>query len=578
MKEKFLTKNTKISIQEEASPPGLRVAKKVHDEDGKINRKALTKFAAKLKDYYGDELKELDPIPKVTAKDEVGSDKVNVFDIEALGSGKMSALEYEAEGSEVEKKFKKRVDDLNDTSDYDKNFGTKDGFGETDEPDDTYEKLKKAAAEYNKFEDLYELPNPLRVTQAKTIQGESKNIKTKKMKRLNFKNKFNTEYEMLQLIPENYKVEGNVFLMTDGNQTYKVRWDKTLKEGTILNYRDNKMISENTNKMKKLYNYKYSDQNKKTNSYLTEAEIMRKMMDAVKGKTLINEQEEVEVDPFDDGVIQQKAADKAAADKAAAAKAAIPKPVTSNLEKTYKIGGQDIVFRYPQLSKDGGKTQEDRMDYPITIRGPKGYVLIDKKTHKVTKGDPKKSFYIQINSSPNGSMMTAYDDFIKYVSTTLPNLQYKPYTGNKSEASQGTIDRALTLLPQYYTTNKGQTKDFNITDDKRKDAEGQPYNWLVRVTYSDNVDGNGKLKKKIVNNIMWLDADKGDRYSAARPEGSYGNNYWFDGTALISGQNKNIALPGEIVTKLGEKIKDEIWKPERIHGSKVSQDPGPGVR
>jgi hypothetical protein len=362
-----------------------------------------------------------------------------------------------------------------------------------------------------------------------------------------------------------------------------VRWDETLKEGTVLNYRNNKMINENTDKMKKLYNYKYSDQNKKTNDYITESQVMRNMMNAIKGKTLINEQEEVEVDAFDDAVIQQKAdaksADaKAAADKAAAEKAAIPKPVTSYVEKTYKIGGQDIVFQYPQLSKDGGKTQQDIMNSPIIIKGPKGFLHVDKKTHKITKGDPKKSFYIQINSSPNGSMLTAYDDFIKYVNEKLPNMKYRQLWDDKINAGQGTIDKALTHLPQYYITKKNQTKDFNITDEQRKDAEGQPYNWLVRVTYADNVDGNGKLKKKIVSNIKWIDVASGKKGIAARPQGSYGNNFWFDGKALASGQNKNLLLPGDIVTKLGELIQDEIWKPERIYGSKVSQDPGPGVR
>jgi len=576
MKDKFLTKNTKITINE-VKPNGLKTTEKVYDEDGKINKKALNDFSKKMSDYYnfddGEEDALKDP-PKVGRDDELEG-----YEVEAKGAGKMSSYKYDDEDTEVYEKFVERIDDLNDTSEYDKLFGTTDGFGEG-KKDNVWDDVKKYSDKYKEYKydepDQYQLTPRVRVTKGVT---ESKVNKTNKMKRLNFKNEFKSDSDMVGLIPENYKKDGNTFLMTDGNKLYKVRWDNTLNEATILNFKDKSMIVENRNKMKKLYNYKYSDSMGKTNDYITEATAMRKMMDVVKGKTLLGEQD----DPFDDGVIQQKAdakaaADKASADKAAADKAAIPKPVTSNLEKTYKIGGQDIVFRYPQLSKDGGKTQEDRMDYPITIRGPKGYVLIDKKTHKVTKGDPKKSFYIQINSSPNGSMMTAYDDFIKYVSTTLPNLQYKPYTGNKSEASQGTIERALTLLPQYYTTNKGQTKDFNITDDKRKDAEGQPYNWLVRVTYSDNVDGNGKLKKKIVNNIMWLDADKGDRYSAARPEGSYGNNYWFDGKALISGQNKNIALPGEIVTKLGEKIKDEIWKPERIHGSKVSQDPGPGYR
>ena len=46
------------------------------------------------------------------------------------------------------------------------------------------------------------------------------------MKRLNYKNKFTSEKEVLNLVPEGYKFDGNVFLMTDGNQTYKVRWDE----------------------------------------------------------------------------------------------------------------------------------------------------------------------------------------------------------------------------------------------------------------------------------------------------------------------------------------------------------------
>ena len=304
MKNKFLTKNTKITLKEEPKkkksnyltppPPGLTTAEKVHDEDGKINRKALSDFAAKLKDYYEpDESDEytLDDPPKVTAKDGIGSDGVEIYDIESLGSGSMLSLEYEAEGSEVEKKFKKRVDDLNDTSEYDKYFGTKDGFGETDVADKTYEKMKKASAEYNKYEDEYELPNPLRVKQAKVIKTESKNNKKKTMKRLNFKNEFNTEYEMLQLIPENYKKDGHTFLMTDNNKTYKVRWDESLKEGSVLNYKNKKMINKNTSKMKKLYNYKYSDSQGKTNDYLTEAEAMRKLMDRVRGEDLIGEQQ-----------------------------------------------------------------------------------------------------------------------------------------------------------------------------------------------------------------------------------------------------------------------------------------------
>ena len=294
MEDKFLTKNTKITIKEDTNyltpePNGLKMAKKVWDEDGTTNKEALKAIAKKLEDYYGDELKELDPIPKVTGDDEIGSDDVDIYSIEALGSGKMSALEYESEGSEVEKKFQKRVDDLNDTSEYDKNFGTKDGFGETDEPDDTYEKLKKAAAEYNKYEDEYEMPPPLRVKQAKKLSTESKENKKKKMKRLNFKNKFTTNEDMLQLIPENYKTDDHTFLMTDGNKTYKVRWDKDIKEGTILGYKNKEQINEDIHKMKKLYNYDYSDSMGKSNDYTTETAKLKTLLESVKGKNLLGE-------------------------------------------------------------------------------------------------------------------------------------------------------------------------------------------------------------------------------------------------------------------------------------------------
>ena len=72
---------------------------------------------------------------------------------------------------------------------------------------------------------------------------------------------------MLQLIPENYKKDGHTFLMTDGNKIYKVRWDKSLKEGTVLGFKNKSKINEGMAKMKKLYNYKYSDSMGKTNDY-----------------------------------------------------------------------------------------------------------------------------------------------------------------------------------------------------------------------------------------------------------------------------------------------------------------------
>lgn len=282
MEKKFLTKNTKVTIKEESAPNGLKTYEKIHKEDATINNDALKAIGKKLEDYYGDELKELDPVLKVDREQESTGD-VDVYDVEALGTG-MQALKYDNEGSEVFKDLTKRMEDLNDTSEYDKEFGTKDGFGETDEENKTYEKLTKASDEYKK--NKYDEPNPEIATPRVRVQTESKN---EKMKRLNFKNEFTSVEEVKELIPENYKVDNHIFLMTDGNQTFKMRWDESLNEATVLNFRNEKSINENVEKMKKLYDFQYGDVNTKTNNYVEETNTFRNLMESVKGKDLLSD-------------------------------------------------------------------------------------------------------------------------------------------------------------------------------------------------------------------------------------------------------------------------------------------------
>ena len=252
MKDKFLTKKTKISLKEETPPNGKKEYEKIHKEDGDINQKALKDIATKLKDYYGDELKELDPVLKVDRQQDSPKD-MDPYEVEALGAGGMSALKYDNEDSEVADKFEERIDKLNDTSEYDKEFGTKDGFGETDEDNSIYKGAKENSKKYLdiKYGGKNPQSKPPRVRVTNTNES-----KTNKMKRLNFKNEFTSEEQMKELIPENYKVDDHVFLMSDGNQTYKVRWDKSLNEGTVLNYKNQNFINENVEKMKKLFNYK----------------------------------------------------------------------------------------------------------------------------------------------------------------------------------------------------------------------------------------------------------------------------------------------------------------------------------
>jgi hypothetical protein len=78
------------------------------------------------------------------------------------------------------------------------------------------------------------------------------------MKRLKFKKEFNGVGNALKMIPESYKVDNKQFEMTDGNESYKIRWEGTLSEGRaiVLTAADSKMISEDMQKMKHLMGYK----------------------------------------------------------------------------------------------------------------------------------------------------------------------------------------------------------------------------------------------------------------------------------------------------------------------------------
>lgn len=278
MERRFLTKKTKITIREDKQPAGLTKALDVRSKSGEFNKEYLSKFNKKLSDYYHFENEDDFKTPKYDR-----SEYEDAYEIEDLGAGKMSGLKYDNDETEVFKSFTERMDKLNDTSDYDKEFGTYDGFGEGEKEDDTYEKLKDNSEKYIKHK--YEKPEEYHYTPKVRVTNESK---TNKMKRLNFKNEFTSEYDMKKLIPEHYKYEGHVFLMTDGNQTYKVRWDDSINEGTIISYKNKNMINEDMNKMKKLFNYSYEDSMGKTNNYSEETNKFKTLFESTKkGKNII---------------------------------------------------------------------------------------------------------------------------------------------------------------------------------------------------------------------------------------------------------------------------------------------------
>ena len=76
------------------------------------------------------------------------------------------------------------------------------------------------------------------------------------MKRLKFKKPFNGMDNAKKLIPESYKVDGNEFEITDGNETYRVKWSSLINEGIVLTSSNKARINEDMSKIKHLMGFK----------------------------------------------------------------------------------------------------------------------------------------------------------------------------------------------------------------------------------------------------------------------------------------------------------------------------------
>jgi len=111
------------------------------------------------------------------------------------------------------------------------------------------------------------------------------------MKRATFNKPFNGKENALKLIPESYKIDGNKFEVTDGNETYVIKWEGSITEGmgSILLEADKSLISEDMQRIKHLMGYSSKETlgNLKGSERLDENKSFTKNLG--KSKTLINE-------------------------------------------------------------------------------------------------------------------------------------------------------------------------------------------------------------------------------------------------------------------------------------------------
>jgi len=148
-------------------------------------------------------------------------------------------------------------EDLGDTPIFANGLDTVEDFLISGEFEQAFESAKETANEMIQDEGGGNMFGENKQNNKKSIKDNTKT----KMKRLNFKKPFNGVGKALTLIPETYKVDNKVFEMTDGNESYKVRWEGSLTEGSavVLIASDKNMMNEDIQQMKHLMGFKAED-------------------------------------------------------------------------------------------------------------------------------------------------------------------------------------------------------------------------------------------------------------------------------------------------------------------------------
>ena len=204
--------------------------------------------------------------PKVNRKDDQ-TEPEEVYDTEALGPG-MLALRYDNEGTPVHDKFQKRMDDMN---------------GE----DLTYKKLKGYGEKYLKHK--YEAPDEYHYTPKVRVTDKAVNetyMDVLKENIFKVKGTIKSKEQVLNLVnklPQRVRIDETVFAVTDGENEYRLIWEGQEDGEAIITHQKNiNIVNESINKMKHLWEFKSSNQNKKI--IKENDDVFFKMMNKVRGK------------------------------------------------------------------------------------------------------------------------------------------------------------------------------------------------------------------------------------------------------------------------------------------------------
>lgn len=273
MNKKIIKDRLTATFLKETATPGISVTDKNKKASDKINKAGVKAMEKDVKSY--------DKALKQQAKDKVGPNKFSYDDkfqktyhdeMEILNGQEM--IQYDSKPNE--EFIKKAKEGIEGSS----RMGNEGKIGNAEEAwnassDDFGKNLVKRVKSSTKKRSQEtptlnlrgrDIQADIKDTGHKpyAIEGKNNNNKTQikeSMKRLRFKKEFNGLGNALKLIPEGYKVANKEFEMTDGNETYRIRWEGNLSEGKaiVLLANDKKLVNEDITRMKALFGYKSQD-------------------------------------------------------------------------------------------------------------------------------------------------------------------------------------------------------------------------------------------------------------------------------------------------------------------------------
>lgn len=262
--DKRIIKQELDKLVAEQSVSGEQVTKRAQKASKAQNKAYYKDVEGKMKDYdknlKQEDENQIDP-KKTNAE---GKEKEYHEDMEIMNGMEMN--QYDNEPSTAFKDRAKKAIEGDATMGNDPEWANvipADQQGFTG-PDFGKDLVKKANASKKKRNDatgtFNQFGDDIEMVDGKAKISKKK-LATETMKRIKFKSPLNGVGNALKLIPEAFRVDNKEFEMTDGKETYRMKWYGTLAEGkaTVLTANSTDLVNEDFSKIKHLMGYKAED-------------------------------------------------------------------------------------------------------------------------------------------------------------------------------------------------------------------------------------------------------------------------------------------------------------------------------